>query len=698
MAAELVSSPLRHCPLCVAASSLQPHGDATYLWGLSYAMGFCRLQVRRLRCPSCRAWFLGCWAFPHGGQSRVVIACNPDTCTWFFFRERLHADSFVALHADYLRFMTAAFLFLRASFSGLVKTAQAMFPGPVLTHHDCQRCVEHGWFLYNTLHHTWEEARVGTVFDLRLDALDQTLAQHERLLHGLLHRSASSHTCAQCANPVLAGDGGMKLTTSLCNERTSAAFTDPHLGLRVTLGCTNRPQAKSVFCRHHQLPPHPQLPPEIRDHKRIDGAIHFRYVGSSDFLPVQQIAVARLRQYDSQLALLDYAAADPDRFAAAARPGLPAEAPFLSAGFWDLLQMDATDDEFIQTCNCMKDERKRLAVRRYAGVFVIVLPCGHIVHVHHLVGSESLPQVALCFAQALSLTRAKRFLCYDNACALARFCRNPVRAHRMRIFRDCRFVLPESHARGHTACLDPTHVHFLPEVRKSAHPELQGINTEAQEHVFAWVRWLVYVANPMAPVRHRVFFLLLCIARNQHRGIARTLPRRRRERRWGLWRGAARAADGAPGNVAAAAPPHVEALGNEDPVAAVPADDPMSPAPVPPFLLNLRDRKLHRMASHCHVACGATLPKRWRYLHARAEEPRAKLCLRNGCFSPGAALYIDSMPSPTRWQYLPSPHWGPALHSIRAPIRRRLGSEVILPFHECADSPAAPPKCVAAAF
>ena len=52
--------------------------------------------------------------------------------------------------------------------------------------------------------------------------------------------------------------------------------------------------------------------------------------------------------------------------------------------------MDATDYEFIQTCNCIKDERKRLAVRRYAGVFVIVLPCGHIVHVHHLVGSESL--------------------------------------------------------------------------------------------------------------------------------------------------------------------------------------------------------------------------------------------------------------------------------------------------------------------
>ena len=208
-----------------------------------------------------------------------MIACHPTACSWFFFRERLHADSFVALHTEYLRFMSTAFLFLRASFSGLVKTVQAMFPGPDLTHHDCQRCVEHGWFLYNTLQHTWAASRVGTVFDVRLDALDRTLAQHEPWLHDLLHRHASSHTCVHCSNPVLAGDGGMKLTTSLCNERTSASFTDSQLGLRVTLGCTKRPQAKSVFCRGHQLPPSPQLPPEIRDHKRISGHIHFRYVG-----------------------------------------------------------------------------------------------------------------------------------------------------------------------------------------------------------------------------------------------------------------------------------------------------------------------------------------------------------------------------------------------------------------------------------
>jgi hypothetical protein len=52
--------------------------------------------------------------------------------------------------------------------------------------------------------------------------------------------------------------------------------------------------------------------------------------------------------------------------------------------------------------------------------------------------------------------------------------------------------------------------------------------------------------------------------------------------------------------------------------------------------LNLRDNKLHRLAAPLRISCGATLPKRWRYLSSRDEVARSKLCLRNGCFSPGA--------------------------------------------------------------
>ena len=131
-----------------------------------------------------------------------------------------------------------------------------------------------------------------------------------------------------------------------------------------------------------------------------------------------------------------------------------------------------------------------------------VLPCGHIVTLHHLLGAESLPQVALCFAAALHVLPDKNYLCYDNACALARYCRNPIRSNSSagaQKLRGCIFFLPESHARGHTACLDPASNYYLPEVRKGNHSILAGVNSEAQEQVFAWVRSQLFSSNISCP-------------------------------------------------------------------------------------------------------------------------------------------------------------------------------------------------------
>ena len=106
--------------------------------------------------------------------------------------------------------------------------------------------------------------------------------------------------------------------------------------------------------------------------------------------------------------------------------------------------------------------------------------CGHVVHVSHLVGSESLPQVALAFAEGLRLVPSKTSLCYDFACGLARFVRNPVRAESTDVLRRlaaCTIVVPDSRIRNHTACVDPSNATFyMPEVKKAAHPELAGVN------------------------------------------------------------------------------------------------------------------------------------------------------------------------------------------------------------------------------
>lgn len=308
--------------------------------------------------------------------------------------------------------------------------------------------------------------------------------------------------------------------------------------------------------------------------------------------------------------------------------------------------MHSSDFDGEPTCNCMKDERKRVAVRRYAGVFVTVLPCGHIVTVRHMVGAESLPQVAISFAAALQAVPGKTFLCYDNACALARYCRNPIRADRSLTNRGlaaCTFVLPESHARGHTACMDPDHAHYLPEVKKSAHPALAGVNTEVQEHVFAWSRWLVYVANPMTPARHRAFFALMCIARNEHRPQVQHRPRTRRP--WRLWRGAGHArgqsSEEVDGDVRRPSQPEAAVLEGRPVPPLAPVPEPCRPPPPRAdfrFVRNARDGKLHRLSTNEKLSCGAALPKRCDFFMQREDAGKHKICLRAGCFSPSACF------------------------------------------------------------
>lgn len=77
--------------------------------------------------------------------------------------------------------------------------------------------------------------------------------------------------------------------------------------------------------------------------------------------------------------------------------------------------MDPSDEPAcVYACNCAKDQRKRLAVRRYAGVFVTVLPCGCIVTAQRLLGAESLPQVAFSFSRALDALPHKTLVSAQN--------------------------------------------------------------------------------------------------------------------------------------------------------------------------------------------------------------------------------------------------------------------------------------------
>ena len=180
----------------------------------------------------------------------------------------------------------------------------------------------------------------------------------------------------------------------------------------------------------------------------------------------------------------------------------------------------AADEDVQGECKTDKGDAAGISRRKYHGIFVTALPCQRIVTIEHLVGSESLPQVYLAFANALLYRRNVKFLMYDNPCALARFARGKKRCDISAATRSIaakKFILPSSHESNHVACRDPKSNLYMPEVVRSAHKEVQKglVDLEANEQVFAWVERLAFMVNFLSPVHHRLFVLLMCHSHNK---------------------------------------------------------------------------------------------------------------------------------------------------------------------------------------
>jgi hypothetical protein len=184
-------------------------------------------------------------------------------------------------------------------------------------------------------------------------------------------------------------------------------------------------------------------------------------------------------------------------------PGTPAQ-PSASAS-----TAIAADD--VNPCGLDKETTPPPRKRRLGGLLVAVLPCGTVVGIVPIPRGESLTQVHALLGQ-IRRYHSISFVVYDNACALAHFVRRADRARRtsiaMLLAHVC-YVIDRFHLKNHTACLNPSHRRYMPEVDVYAHAKLQGVNTAINESFNAWIDRFVYSANNMHPVQFRVFVLLL---------------------------------------------------------------------------------------------------------------------------------------------------------------------------------------------
>lgn len=153
---------------------------------------------------------------------------------------------------------------------------------------------------------------------------------------------------------------------------------------------------------------------------------------------------------------------------------------------------------------------------RTAGILVMERPCGVVVNIKELFGSESKSQV---YAHIHNLLENPAFnststICYDDACHLKKFAQNPLR---------CDQTAVAARINGMEIICDRFHFknHIDAWCRKNCNPldsaNLKLVNTEVCEQLFSWLSKFSAITKHMN--RWRFLFLMVYVFDNHNEDV-----------------------------------------------------------------------------------------------------------------------------------------------------------------------------------
>ena len=155
-------------------------------------------------------------------------------------------------------------------------------------------------------------------------------------------------------------------------------------------------------------------------------------------------------------------------------------------------------------CKTKKSVSKRF-YRRTAGIMIGASPCGVIPLFEELYGCESLHQVHGRLGEFLAHTNSKiKTICYDDACHLVRYARNPKRAEYSEIAKrlsEMEYFVDKIHFLNH---VDKFCQEFCNPYTESS--GLKEVNTSICEQSFSWMNAFMQVKCMNLP-RFFWFFL-----------------------------------------------------------------------------------------------------------------------------------------------------------------------------------------------
>ncbi|CAE7245145.1 unnamed protein product [Symbiodinium sp. CCMP2592] len=461
----------------------------------------------------------------------LLLRCDPSTVEILPILAPRHNDdgrTLLFVETCVLRYMSLAVVHWRASFDGFGRIWSALHGQPLSS--VVRKHLFHAWLFWQAqvcLHscglgldasevplRLLPSKRSKDSADAPCDDFFVTLPRLRDLLHrGFLERFARQHHCRICdATGCVGVDAKVSSSVRVCAEMSGAVRDYAEVGVSARFGCCLPPAPGSCYCRWHAEPQRAPARPDCSRVLQIPGEVwQVTCDVCSRTLPPSAVLYTR-----ALLATSMRASCARSQYSRPRRPCRPAHVTCLQplATFPEVTY----EEEVADDCCRLAKPQLSSGARRTGGALALLLPCGTVCNISACAGRESATQVFGLLGQVRA-RRALRFVVYDTSCMLARFIRRRARRPSTSVteqLADCRYVLDRFHRGNHTACVNPAHRLYLPEVRIEQYAELADVTTSNNEQFNNWL------SNFQGTLRHmrfetmEIYLLLIGFLWNTH--------------------------------------------------------------------------------------------------------------------------------------------------------------------------------------
>ena len=525
------------CSRC--ASTLLLHSETrTFL--LTYATGKVPAVLETWHCGGCDRLYAGCWSWPRGDVAAARLESTPGSELLLTLSPQ--ATSIAAMDVDLFRFMTASLVHLRSAFRGFAAVLEDFHGMPAAEHlHDA---LLHAWLVYFSVDFLkdshWTELSslafcLGRAAREKRDVQQQSLgALHGLLQHAFLRQYAQGHSCLTCSTvQTISFDGKVNCAVPVCHVRTGSPFHMLRGDVLLEYGCLCSRARGSFACAAHHTPASVSATALLcpKGHRLRRGRIAVTADAACALCECDLVAKDVAWRCSLRCPwLLCHSCAVSSPITSGPTVILPS-ADTVPVTEHTLAQRSgrarhSEQDVLAEVHNpCGLVQGLEPGLNRYYGsTLAAVLSCGRVAFIMAIAGGESLTQVYGMLA-AVCTRRSLKFVVYDNACALGRFVRGLARrragsSSTAAVSSHLLYVLDRWHEQNHTACLDPSHRLYMPEVHMDQYSELNDYDSTLSETFNAWLELFVPCTRHMLPATFDVYIILLSVLWNE-RVVAR---------------------------------------------------------------------------------------------------------------------------------------------------------------------------------